>query len=113
MLAEIIQKVVRIPKWWSDGLSLFHFRDSSQFSKFQIPNLDSQLTAVRQLVYSHLMDNKYQIPKSKKPETKIELLQHEIEQLVKRRDQTKDLAEKKTLNAEITKLFAQYERLKL
>ena len=59
------------------------------------------------------MDNKYQIPKSKKPETKAEHLQHEIEELVKRRDQEKDLKAKKTINAEITKLFAQFERLKL
>ena len=59
------------------------------------------------------MDNKYQIPKNKKPETKAELLHHEIEELVKRRDATKDLATKQTINTEITKLFAQYERLKL
>lgn len=59
------------------------------------------------------MDNKYQIPKSKKPETKAEILQHEIEELVKRRDRESDLAAKQKLNAEITKLFAQYERLKL
>lgn len=59
------------------------------------------------------MDNKYQIPKSKKPETKSEILQHEIEELVKRRDRETDLAAKQKLNAEITRLFAQYERLKL
>lgn len=59
------------------------------------------------------MDNKYQIPKSKKPETKTEILAYQIEELVKRRDQEKNLAAKQTLNAEITKLFAQYERLKL
>ena len=59
------------------------------------------------------MDDKYQISKSKKPETKIEMLQHQIEELVKRRDVEKDLAAKQTINAEITKLFAQYERLKL
>ncbi len=59
------------------------------------------------------MDNKYQISKSKKPETKIEIIQHQIEELVKQRDQEKDLAAKQTINAEITKLFAQYERLKL
>lgn len=59
------------------------------------------------------MDNKYQIPKAKKPETKSEHLQHEIEELVKRRDREKDLAAKKVLNAEIMKLFAQFERLKL
>lgn len=59
------------------------------------------------------MDDKYQIPRSKKPETKIEMLQHQIEELVKLRDREKDLAEKQKLNAEITRLFAQYERLKL
>ena len=59
------------------------------------------------------MDDKYNISKSKKPETKIELLQHQIEALVKRRDTTTSLAEKQSINAEITKLFAQYERLKL
>lgn len=59
------------------------------------------------------MDDKYQIPRSKKPETKIEILQHEIEDLVKRRDRETNLAEKQKLNAEITRLFAQYERLKL
>ena len=59
------------------------------------------------------MDDKYQIPRSKKPETKIEMLQHQIEELVKRRDRETNLAEKQKLNAEITRLFAQYERLKL
>jgi hypothetical protein len=59
------------------------------------------------------MDDKYQISKSKKPETKIEMLQHQIEELVKRRDSEKGLAAKQAINAEITKLFAQYERLKL
>ena len=58
------------------------------------------------------MDNKYQIPKRRKPETKAEVLQHQIEELVKRRDQEKGLAAKQPINAEITKLFAQYERLK-
>lgn len=59
------------------------------------------------------MDDKYQISKSKKPETKAEVLQHQIEELVKRRDNETSLAAKQTINAEITKLFAQYERLKL
>lgn len=59
------------------------------------------------------MENKYQIPKSKKPETKAENLHAQIEELVKRRDASKDLAAKQKINAEITKLFAQYERLKL
>ena len=59
------------------------------------------------------MDNKYQISKPKKPETKQEIIQAQIEELVKRRDQETNPAAKRTLNAEITKLFAQYERLKL
>jgi hypothetical protein len=59
------------------------------------------------------MDNKYQIPKKRKPETKQEIIQHEIEELIKRRDKTSNLAEKQSINAEITKLFAQYQRLKL
>jgi hypothetical protein len=59
------------------------------------------------------MDDKYQIGKSREPETKAEVLQHRIEELVKRRDQETSLAAKKAINAEITKLFAQYERLKL
>ncbi len=59
------------------------------------------------------MDNKYQISKSRKPETKSEVLQEQIEELVKHRDREADLAAKKVINAEITKLFAQWERLKL
>ncbi len=59
------------------------------------------------------MDDKYQVSKPKKPETKTEILQQQIEELVKRRDLTTNLAEKQKINAEITKLFAQYERSKL
>jgi hypothetical protein len=59
------------------------------------------------------MDDKYQTSKSKEPETKQEIIQHRIEELVERRDKETDPAAKKTLNAEIMKLFAQYERLKL
>ena len=59
------------------------------------------------------MDDKYQISKSRKPETKAEVLQHKIKELVKRRDQEPSLSAKQSINAEITKLFAQYERLKL
>ena len=59
------------------------------------------------------MDDKYQISKSKEPETKQEIIRLRIEELVKRRDKETDLAAKKALNAEIMKLFAQYERLKL
>lgn len=59
------------------------------------------------------MDDKYRIPKKRKPETKQEIIQQQIEELVKRRESITNLAEKQKLNAEITKLFAQYERLKL
>lgn len=59
------------------------------------------------------MNNKYNIPKRKKPETRTEILAAEIEELVKRRDKLTNLAEKQKLNAEITKLFAQYERSKI
>ena len=59
------------------------------------------------------MDDKYNIIKPKKPETKQEIIAHEIEELVKRRDKITNLAEKQAINAEITKLFAQYERLKI
>lgn len=59
------------------------------------------------------MDNKYQIPKNKAPETKQEIIQRRIEELVKRRDNESDPSAKQVINAEITKLFAQYERLKL
>lgn len=59
------------------------------------------------------MDDKYQISKSRKPETKQEIIQVQIEELVKRRDRETDLKAKQVLNAEITKLFAQYQRLKL
>ena len=59
------------------------------------------------------MNNKYQISKSKEPETKQEFIQHQIEELVKKRDKETNLAAKQTINAEITKLFAQYQRLNL
>jgi hypothetical protein len=59
------------------------------------------------------MDNKYQIPKNKKPETKQEIIQQQIEELIKRRDKETSAAATQAINAEITKLFAQYERLKL
>lgn len=59
------------------------------------------------------MDDKYQIIKPKKPETKQELLQVQIEELVKRRDKENNPAVKQKLNAEITKLFAQYQRLNI
>jgi len=59
------------------------------------------------------MDDKYQISKGKKPETKQEIIQHKIEELVKSRDKESNPIAKKVINDEITKLFAQYERLKL
>ena len=59
------------------------------------------------------MDNKYNVPKPKKPETKLEIIAAQIEELVKQRDRENDLAAKARINAEITRLFAQYERAKL
>lgn len=59
------------------------------------------------------MDNKYQIPKKKKPETKQEIIQAQIEALIKQRDVATSPQTIQSINAEITKLFAQYERLKL
>ncbi len=59
------------------------------------------------------MDDKYNVQKGKQPETKQEVIQHQIEELIKRRDGDIGLAEKEKINAEIMKLFAQYERLKL
>ena len=59
------------------------------------------------------MDDKYNLRKSREPETKQEKIQHQIEELVKRRESITNLAEKQKINAEITKLFAEYQRLKL
>jgi len=59
------------------------------------------------------MNNKYQISKSNEPETKQEIIQHQIEELVKKRNKETNLAAKQAINAEITKLFAQYQRLNL
>ncbi len=59
------------------------------------------------------MDDKYQIGKPQKPQNRTEELQLQIENLVKLRDKTPNLAEKQKLNAEITRLFAQYERSKI
>lgn len=60
------------------------------------------------------MDDKYNVPKRpRKPETKQEKIAEQIEELVKRRDKTSNLEEKQKLNAEITTLFAQYQRLKI
>jgi hypothetical protein len=59
------------------------------------------------------MDDKYNVRKSRKPETKQEAIQHEIEELIKRRDRIPSLAEKQAIQKEIMKLFAEFERLKL
>ena len=59
------------------------------------------------------MDDKYQTSKSREPETKQEAVQRKIEELIKLRDQEPDLKARQSINAEIMKLFAQYERLKL
>ena len=57
--------------------------------------------------------DKYHIPKKKKPETKAEVLQAKIEELVKRRDAETDAAAKQALHTQIMRLFAQYQGLKL
>ena len=59
------------------------------------------------------MDDKYNVRKPKKPETKQEEIQQQIEELVKRRDKITKLAEKEAIQKEIRTLFAQWERLKL
>jgi hypothetical protein len=59
------------------------------------------------------MDDKYNVRKSREPETRQEAIQHQIEALVKRRDSITNASEKALIQAEIVKLFAQYERLKL
>lgn len=59
------------------------------------------------------MDDKYKLEKKKKPQTKAEVLQEKIEALVKQRDAEKDPAEKRALQAQIMRLFAQYEGLRL
>ena len=59
------------------------------------------------------IDDKYHIPKSKKPETRAEILQAKIEELVKQRDAEADPAKKQALHLQILKLFAQYEGLRL
>ncbi len=59
------------------------------------------------------MDDKYNISKSREPQTKQEAIQHQIEELIKLRDKANGLAEKEKINKEIMTLYAQYERLKL
>ncbi len=59
------------------------------------------------------MDDKYNISKSRKPETKSEEIEQRIQELIKKRDAETDLAAKNKLNTEIMRLFAQYERAKL
>ena len=59
------------------------------------------------------MDDKYNVRKPKKPATKQEAIQQQIEELVKRRDKITNLAEKEAIQKEIRTLFAQWERLKL
>ena len=59
------------------------------------------------------MDDKYNVGKARKPETKQGAIQQQIEELVKRRDKITKLAEKEAIQKEIRTLFAQWERLKL
>ncbi len=60
-----------------------------------------------------MMDDKYNIQKPKKPETRQEELDLEIRELARRRDASSNAAERQELDAKITKLFAQYQRLKI
>ena len=62
------------------------------------------------------MDDKYNVPrrKSREPESKQDKIQHQIEDLVKQRDaDSTGLAEKQKINKEITRLFAEWQRLNL
>jgi hypothetical protein len=59
------------------------------------------------------MDDKYNTRKSREPETKQEKIQHEIEELIQQRDKATSPAAKQAINTEMSRLFAQYERLKL
>ena len=59
------------------------------------------------------MDDKYNVRKPRKPQTKQEEIQQQIEELIKRRDRLTNPAEKQAVQKEIMKRFAQYERLKL
>jgi hypothetical protein len=58
-------------------------------------------------------DDKYNVTKPQKPENRLDELDAEIRELVRRRDASGNAAEKQKLNAEITKLFAQYQRSKI
>jgi hypothetical protein len=58
-------------------------------------------------------DDKYNVTKAQKPANRQEQLDAEIRELVRRRDASNNSAEKQKLNAEITKLFAEYQRLKI
>jgi hypothetical protein len=58
-------------------------------------------------------DDKYNVSKPKKPETKQDHLDAQIRELVRQRDTTTNASEKQRLNKEITRLFAEYQRLKI
>ena len=59
------------------------------------------------------MDDKYNVRKPRKPETKQEEIQQKIEELIARRDKITNPAEKQKIQSEIMALLAQYQRLKL
>ena len=59
------------------------------------------------------MDDKYNVRKPRKPETKQDEIQQKIEELVARRDKITNPAEKQKIQSEIMTLLAQYQRLKL
>jgi hypothetical protein len=56
----------------------------------------------------------YNVPKQpKKPATRQDALDAEIRELVRQLDASNTAAEKQRLNTEITRLFAEYQRLKI
>lgn len=54
------------------------------------------------------MGDKYQISKNKEPETRQEIIQHQIEELSKRQDKETKPAAKKALNENKLAYLAQY-----
>jgi hypothetical protein len=58
-------------------------------------------------------DDKYHVPTPKKSANRQDQLDAEIRELVRQRDATSNATEKQRLNAQITKLFAEYQRLKI
>jgi hypothetical protein len=59
------------------------------------------------------VESKYNVPKKKKPETKQDQIELQIQDLIKRRDRISNPTERQALQKEIMSLYAQWERLKL